>query len=131
MLNGSRDASIPAVSNKNTYMEYTLSLIEPLLEKAEKFSKTSIELLKLKSVYKTSDIASTLISRLLLIVIILFFLLSLNVGIALWLGDLLGKNYYGFLLVASFYGLLGIVLFFLHPTIKASVNNSIIIKLLK
>lgn len=112
-------------------MEYTLSLIEPLLEKAEKFSKTSIELLKLKSVYKTSDVASTLISRLLLIVIILFFLFSVNVAVALWLGDLLGKNYYGFLLMASFYGLIGIVLFFLHPAIKASVNNSIIIKLLK
>lgn len=112
-------------------MEYTLSLIEPLLEKAERFSKTSIDLLKLKSVYKTSDIASTLISRLLFIIIGLFFLLALNVGIALWLGDLLGKNYYGFLLVACFYGLLTILLFFLHPTIKTSVNNSIIINLLK
>ena len=111
-------------------MEAKANLIEPLLERAEQYSKTSFELLKLKSLDKTADVTSTLISRLLLIIVLSLFALTLNIGIALWLGDLLGKNYYGFLVVASFYGLIGIILFFTHPLIKARVNNSIITQML-
>lgn len=111
-------------------MEAKASLIEPLLERAEQYSKTSFELLKLKSLDKTADITSKLISRLLLVIVLLFFALTVSIAIALWLGELLGKNYYGFLVVASFYGLIGIVLFFMHPLIKARVNNSIITQML-
>jgi len=107
-------------------MEAKANLLEPLLERVEQYGKTSFELLKLKSVDKTADIVSTLISRLFLAIVLSFFALTLNIAIALWLGDLLGKNYYGFLIVASFYGLIGIILFFVHPRIKVRVNNSII-----
>jgi len=111
-------------------METKVKLIEPLLERAEQYSKTSFELLKLKSLDKTADISSSLISRLLLVFVLLLFVLTLNIAIALWLGDLLGKNYYGFLIVASFYGLGGIILFYIHPLIKANINNSIIKQML-
>ena len=127
----SPDAYIPTVINKKTlYMEAKANLIEPLLERAEQYSKTSFELLKLKSLDKTADVTSTLISRLLLIIVLSLFALTLNIAIALWLGDILGKNYYGFLVVASFYGLVGIILFFIHPLIKARINNSIIAQML-
>lgn len=107
-------------------MEGKTSLIEPLLERVQEYSKTSFELLKLKSLDKTADVASTLISRSLLTVVLSLFALTLNIALSLWLGDVLGKNYYGFLVVASFYGLAGVVLFFIHPVIKARVSNSII-----
>ena len=111
-------------------MEAKVCLIEPLLERVEQYSKTSFELLKLKSLDKTADVTSTLISRLWLAIVVALFALTLNVAIALWLGDLLRKNYYGFLIVASFYGLIGIILFFIHPLIKARINNSIITQML-
>jgi hypothetical protein len=111
-------------------MEPTISLIEPLLERAELYTKTSIELLKLKSIHKTADITSTLISRLLLTIVLSLFILTLNIGIALWIGDLLEKAYFGFLVVAAFYALIGIVLFFIHPIIKSRLNNSIITQIL-
>lgn len=111
-------------------MEAKASLIEPLLERVEEYSKTSFELLKLKSLDKTADVMSTLISRLLLAIVLALFSFALNIAIALWIGDLLGKNYYGFLAVASFYGLIGIILFFMHPLIKARVNNSVITQIL-
>ncbi len=111
-------------------MEAKENLIEPLLERVEEYSKTSLELLKLKCLDKTADVTSTLISHLLSIMVFSLFALTLNIAIALWLGDLLGKNYYGFLIVASFYGLIGIILFFIHPLIKTRVNNSIITKML-
>ena len=112
-------------------MESKLSLIEPLLERAEQYSKTSFELLKLKSLDKTADVTSNLISRLLFAIVLSIFVVLINIGIAIWLGDILGKNYYGFLIVGSFYGLISMVLFFIHPMIKARLNNSIITQLLK
>jgi hypothetical protein len=111
-------------------MEPAINLIEPLLERAEQYTKTSIELLKLKSLDKTADITSSLISRLLLTIVLTLFVLTLNIGMALWIGDLLGKSYHGFLLVASFYAVIGIVLFFIHPVIKSRINNSIINQIL-
>jgi hypothetical protein len=112
-------------------MQAKTSLIEPLLERVEEFGKTSFELLKLKSVDKTADLSAILISRLLLVIILSIFILTLNTAIALWLGDLLGKDYYGFLIVASFYGLIGIVIYFFHPLIKAAIKNFIITQMLK
>ena len=112
-------------------MEAKGNLIEPLIERIEQYSKTSFELLKLKSLDKTADISSGLISRMLLVIVLSLFALTLNIAIALWLGDLLEKNYYGFLVVASFWALTAIVLFFLHPIIKEHLNNSIITQMFK
>jgi len=112
-------------------MEAKESLIQPLLESVEEYGKTNFELIRLKAVDKTANIASMLLSRLALLSALSLFIVSLNVAVALWLGDLLGKNYYGFFIVALFYGLAVTVLFFLHPTIKTRINNSIIIKVFK
>jgi len=111
-------------------MDSTERLFAPLLEKAEQYGKTSFELLKLKTLDKTADITSSIISRLLLVSIFLLSVLTITIGAALWLGELLGKNYYGFFLVASFYGLCGVILYFIRPVIKRRLNNSLIIQLL-
>jgi len=112
-------------------METKESLIQPLIESVEEYSKTSFELIRLKAVDKGANVASMLLSRLTLLSALFLFIVSLNIAAALWLGDILGKNYYGFLVVALFYGLVGTVLFFLHPAIKTRINNSIIIKVFK
>lgn len=112
-------------------MESKSSLIEPLLERAEEYGKVSFELAKLKTLDKTADIVSTLLSRLIVLFFLTLFLLILSIGIALWLGDLLGKNYYGFLIVASFYGFIGIVLVVIHPFLKTRLNNSIVKQMFK
>lgn len=111
-------------------MEPKTNFIEPLMDKAEAYAKSSLELLKLKAVDKTGDVTATLISRLLLIVVVSFFVFTLNIALALWLGDLLGKAWYGFMIVALFYALLSVVLLMIHPTIKSKANNAIIRKLL-
>jgi hypothetical protein len=111
-------------------MESDQNIIEPLLERAEQYGKTSFNLLKLKSVAKTADITSALASRLLLVVILSLFALTLNIAIGLWLGDLIGKSYYGFLIVALFYGVIGIIVFFSHSKIKARINDLVITQVL-
>lgn len=108
-------------------MEDKLIFIEPLFERAEEFGKTSYELIKLKTLHKTTKVLSTFVSRGLVILILSMFVTILTIGVALWLGDLLGKPYYGFFCVAGFYGIAGVVLyFFLQNQIKKCVSNSII-----
>jgi hypothetical protein len=107
-------------------METKTNLLEPLLEKAEAYSTTSLELIKLKALDKTAGVASALISGSLFTIIVSIFVLTINIAIALWLGELLGKVYYGFLVVAACYALAAIILLVMHPLIKKSINNAII-----
>jgi len=112
-------------------MQAKASLIEPLLERVEQYGRLGLELIKLKSIDKTADISSTLASRLILLMVIVFCVTALNIAAALWLGELLGKNYYGFLVVGGFYAVVSVVLLFIHPLIKTRVNNSIIAQMFK
>jgi len=105
---------------------------EPLWEKAEDYGKTSIELLKLKSIDKASDVSSTILPYALAIVFTIIFLVFVNLGIAFWLGQIWGSAYLGFFAVAAFYGLCGIIVhFMLHDKIKERVRNTVIKLLLK
>jgi membrane-associated HD superfamily phosphohydrolase len=113
-------------------METPRSVIETLYERAEEYSKTSYELTKLKSLETTTVVVSTLISRLSVVIMFSLFALVLNIGIALWLGELLGKSYYGFFIVAGFYLIAGSVFhFFLHGWIKKPVSELIITQALQ
>ncbi|MGE0638592.1 MAG: hypothetical protein AB7G44_06215 [Bacteroidia bacterium] len=113
-------------------METTASIVESLYERVETYSKTTIELSKLKALNTTTHVVTTLISRLSVIIMLALFALVMNIGIALWLGELLGKNYYGFFIVAAFYLIAGIVLhFFLHNWIKKPVSDLIITQALR
>lgn len=107
-------------------MESRSNLIDPLLEKVETYTKTSFELMRLKALSKTADVTSTLFSRCLFILLVSFFAFTINIAVALWIGDVLGKNYYGFLIVAGFYALASVILLIVHPSIKTRVNNTII-----
>lgn len=111
-------------------MEEKESLIESLIERTEEYAKTNIELLKLKCVDKTSNTLSSLVSLLYLKLILVIFIITLSIGSALWLGDLLGKNYYGFMIISGFYAVVGILLMIIQPFIKERVKNSIINHLL-
>lgn len=107
-------------------METQTHSIELLLERAETYGKTSFELLKLKGLSKTADVTSSLLSRSIFILLLSFFAFTLNIGLALWIGEMLGKAYYGFFIVAGFYAVVSIVLLIAHPNIKSSVKNTII-----
>jgi len=102
--------------------------IEPIIEKAGELGKTSIKLIRLKLLDTAADISSSVISSLLFLVILCFFILTLNIGIALWLGELFGKYYLGFLAVALFYALTGTIFLFIRPYVKRRISDSIIKK---
>jgi hypothetical protein len=63
---------------------------------------------------------------------ITMFVFVMNIGIALWLGELLGKACYGFFIVAAFYLIAGILFhFFLYKWIRKPISNLIINQALK
>ena len=113
-------------------MEDNTKLLESLLERATEYGKTSFELVKLKTIDKTTDVVSSLVPHSVVFVLIASFMLFLNLGLALWLGDILGKPFYGFFVVAAFYFLAGIIIhFFMHNWIKKLVGNYFIKRVLK
>ena len=113
-------------------MENNSGQINSLFEKSKDYVETRIELAKLKISEKTSDVVSDLISKLIVVTLIFVFVLVLNIGIALWLGELLGKNYYGFFVLAGFYGIVGLVVYLLREKwIEQPVTNAIIKKMHK
>ncbi len=113
-------------------MDEQSGLIESLIEKGEQYGKTTLELLKLKTLDKSADVASNLVSWLIVIIFVVLFFLILNIGVALWLGELLGKSYYGFFAVSSIYALLALIFsIFRKQLIKDPLNNSIIEQVLE
>ncbi|MBC8004678.1 MAG: hypothetical protein H7X84_04315 [Verrucomicrobia bacterium] len=113
-------------------MEYQENLIESLIEKGEQYGKTTLELIKLKTVDKSADVVSTMVSWVIVIVLTVLFFLIFNIGLALWIGELLGKSYYGFFAVAGFYALLALIFgIYREQFIKKPVNNSIVTQVLK
>ena len=112
-------------------MEDKMNFIEPIFERAEEYGKTSYELFKLKTLDKTAVVVSTFVSRGTVILVLSMFIVLATIGVALYLGEMLGKSYYGFFCVAGFYGIIGGVLyFFMNNWIKKRVSNLIISQML-
>jgi hypothetical protein len=109
---------------KEEVMEDNAKLIELLLEKATDYGKTSYELAKLKALDKTQDVVSSFVPHYVVLIVILLFVLFSGLGLAFWLGDILGKTYLGLLVVAAFFAIAAIVLhFFMHKSLKKFVAN--------
>jgi hypothetical protein len=113
-------------------MEGKVAIVESLLDRTEAFAKTSVDLFKLKALDKTADVASLVVSRVVVAIVIAILSVLLNIGIALWIGDALGKSYYGFFIVAAFYVLVWIILaLFKDALLENPVRNAIIRKAFK
>lgn len=103
-----------------------------LYEKAEDYTKTSLELIKLKTISAAADALSTVTSRIAVGAVVAFFTLFLNIGLSLWIGKELGEYYYGFFIIALFYLIVAIVLHKAHHSlIKTPIGNMIISSILK
>jgi len=105
--------------------------VEDLLARAQAYTKTSLQLFKLKATDKLAEIISNLASGFVIVVILALFFVNLNIAIALLLGDLFGKIWVGFILVSALYLCISIIVYlFRNQWIKRPVSNSIIKELL-
>lgn len=112
-------------------MKNKVILIEMLFEKIEEYGRTSIELYKLKTIDKVTDVFASLASRIVIAIIIALFLLFLSIGIAKYLGEILGKEYYGFFAVTGFYALIAIILLSRRASLENTFNDYIINQIFK
>jgi len=113
-------------------MEEKKTPVEVLLDRGQSYLKTSVQLFKFKTTDKVAEVLSNLTSGLIILILITLLFVNLNIGIALLIGDLLGKIWLGFLILSGFYGLAGILIYiFRNSWIKKPISNSVIKLLLK
>jgi hypothetical protein len=107
-------------------------LLESLLERGEEYGKTTLKLLKLKALDKSVGMASLILFYAVITLILFMFLLMVTIGVAIWLGEITGKSWYGFFAVAGIYGILAVVLYlFMGKWIRKVAGNFIITHMLK
>ena len=113
-------------------MEDKTTPVEVLLERAQAFTQTSIQLFKLKATAKLAEVLSNMASGFAVLILLVLFFVNLNIGIALLIGESLGKAWLGFVIVSMVYGCIGLLVYlFRHRWIKNPVRESIISQLLK
>jgi hypothetical protein len=123
---------MPNTNYKKLIMTDNTTPIATLFERAEDYGKTTINLLKLNAIDKSADVVSSLVSRLAVIMIVVFSVLIVSIGLSLWIGNLLGETFYGFFVMGGFYALIAILLqVFRNQWLKYPVSNSIIKQMLK
>ncbi len=108
-------------------MEAPNGSVELLFESLETYSKTTFELAKLKALESFSKGIAALFAKVGVVMLLLLFVVLLSIGVAMMLGDLLGKAYYGFFIVAGFYLVVGLLFhFFLYHWIKGPIAHTLI-----
>ncbi len=106
--------------------------IKSLIEKSQDYLETKIEITKLKTVEKSSDILSSIVVLILLVFLALLCFLFISIALALLLGSLIGSPHTGFFIMAGFYGIVFLIIYVLRDKwIKIPVANLLIKKMLK
>ena len=102
--------------------------MESLFGQLDNYSKTKLQLIRLQSIDLAADYMSTIISAIVIGVVVSLFTFIINIGVALWIGELLGNAYYGFFAVAGFYAVIAIFFYiFRSRLIKYPLNDFFII----
>lgn len=113
-------------------MENSLTAIERLIQKLEIYIKSTIELLKYQAVQKTVTFFSYIAVRFVILLAVIFSLLFFNIGLAFWIGKMLGEIYLGFAAVALAYLCIAVFIFiFRERLISIPVSNFLIKKFRK
>jgi hypothetical protein len=106
--------------------------IGKMLEAVEQYGKTSLELLRLKTIELSAAIVSAFVSSFILVFSLALSLFVLNIGLALWIGKLLGESFFGFLAVGGFYALLSMMLFLFGKSwISDRISDMVVRELMK
>jgi hypothetical protein len=106
--------------------------IDILLSDTGDFIETKATLWKLKTIESLADVSGELVSGLAMIMLVSFVLILVSIGVALWIGYLVGRSYLGFFIVGGFYALVALVVFARRrQMLKDPFSNMLIRKILK
>ena len=101
--------------------------VDTLYTKVEDLIKSSIALTTLKLKARMALFMSTFAISLIVIAVVILIVLFLNIGLALWVGEMLGKSYLGFFMIGFVY-FISMIIFrlFFYKMLKAKVSNLVI-----
>jgi hypothetical protein len=106
--------------------------IDILLSETGDYLETKASLWKLRTVETVTEVVSTLASGLGMLCIFGMVMVIFSIGLALMIGEWLGKSFYGFFVIGGLYGIAGLVCYlFRDHWLKDPVSNLLIRKLLK
>jgi len=104
--------------------------LKSIVETLKEYLETRIDLVKFKTIDKSSSVLSSLVSSIVIILGIFLFAFLLCMGLSFYLGEILGKTYYGFFIVGGFFSLV-IILLYLNRNkwLKTPFGNMIVKKM--
>lgn len=106
--------------------------IEDLAKNTRLFLKHHVSLIKLEAAEKTSKIVSNGISLVFISMIFFLFAFFFGLTLAVMLQFIVGELYLALLIVAGFYGVIGIIIWkFRNKLIRIPIMNSILHELFK
>ena len=125
---GSLEIIIDEIPN----MANLLDSVEELASSVQSYTTKAIMLARVQFTEILAVGISDLIGSIWTFITFSLCILSLTIGMALYIGDLLKKNYLGFLVMAGFYLIVFIVVkLFLLKSIKSKIQNRVIIKIMQ
>lgn len=101
-----------------------LEQVDSLVDEVVTYSKKQINDLSSLIALKTSAILASLVYVLIIVGMVMFLFIFLAITLALYLGDLMGKTYYGFLITSGIVTLLTLIVYFWgHKSIATKIKN--------
>ena len=104
------------------------SKIQQIYQHVEQYVATTAELYKLKAFQKVAKVATSVITSVLMAFFGILFLLFVSIGLAVYLGEVMGRMHYGFMIVAGIYLLLAIIIYALSSKVLKDKFNTMIVR---
>jgi Putative Actinobacterial Holin-X, holin superfamily III len=105
---------------------------ENIIDQVEKYVETSTELYALKLTSKIATVVSSLLTQVVIGTLAFIMLFMISMGLAFWIGDLMGNNYTGFLIIGGVIGFVTLILYLMRQKlIRKPVMDQIISEILK
>ena len=93
--------NVPAEGIKSIEMDNHKSSIESLFERVRSYIDTRIELIKLKTIDKTSSVISMISTFHVVFIVFAIFFIFFHIGLARLIGNLVGMSLLGFVVLGS------------------------------
>lgn len=104
---------------------------ENIFDKVENLTKTSIDLVKLKTIDGSTSIITSLFSSAFFLIVFLMFLFSLNIASGFWFGNYFDNYFIGFIITAAINFTLFFVLLLVKRSFESKIKDIILSKFLK
>ena len=113
-------------------MEKTFAKVEEMADHVKEYVNNHINSVKISVAEKTSGILANIIAVAIVLTVFLFFIIFSSVALAYAFAKLTGEYYWGFLIVAGIYLLIGVLVWALkEKLLRMPIMNSILHQLFK